>query len=149
MAGIAQIKWTPAVAERVLEVIADTGSPKRAAEAVGVSTRLIHYWRQQDPDFAHAYAQATDAAFNRVLGRAFERSLDEEAPSDRLTEVLLKLRWADRFNHMVIQNAGSNAIGLEPQVIARMAPADRDALINLLDKYVEAERAQPRLVNPA
>lgn len=148
MASLEQRKWTPAVAEAVLEIIAETGSPKRAAEAVGVSARLIHHYRAQDPDFALAYAQATDAAFNRVLGRAFERSLDEDAPSDRLIEVMLKFRWADRFNHMVIQTENRNAIGLEPQVIARMDPADRDALIALLDKYVEAERGQPRLINP-
>lgn len=49
---------------------------------------------------------------------------------------------------MVIQTENRNAIGLEPQVIARMDPADRDALIALLDKYVEAERGQPRLINP-
>lgn len=149
MASVAQIKWSPAVAERVLEVIAETGSPKKAAEAAGVSPRLINYYCHSDPDFGHAYAVATDVAFQRVLGRAFERSLDEEAPSDRLTEVLLKLRFADRFNHMVVtQNTSTNAIGLEPAVIARMAPGDRDALITLLDRYVEAERGQPRLVNP-
>lgn len=81
-----------------------------------------------------------DAAFHAVLGRAFERSLDEIEPSDRLIEVLLKFRWPDRLNQfLAVETPGTAPAGLEPRVIARMDPEDRRQLIGLLEKYVDAE----------
>jgi len=85
-------RWAPAVAERVLAVIARTGSPKMASKATGVSVATIHDHRKRDLEFGTRYGEAMDAAFHNVLGRAFERSLDEDEPSDRLIEVLLKFR---------------------------------------------------------
>lgn len=144
-------KWTPAIAQLVLDNIAVTGTPRKAAEAVGVSTRLIHHYRAQDPEFAAEYAQCMDTAMHSVLGVAMERSLDPEAPSEKMVELMVKFRFPNHFNHLVVQTDNRNAIGLDPQVIARMAPADRDALINLLDKYVEASTAPagPRALPPA
>lgn len=87
-----------------------------------------------------------DAAFHNVLGRAFERSLDEDEPSDRLIEVLLKFRWPERLNgFLAVVGDGpadqSGPVGLDPRVIARMEPADRNALIGLLEKYMDVEEA--------
>lgn len=82
-------KWSPAVEARVLDIVARTGSPKTAANATGVSAATIHDHRKRDLEFGAKYAQAMDAAFHHVLGRAFERSLDDDEPSDRLIEVLL------------------------------------------------------------
>ena len=85
-----------------------------------------------------------DAAFHPVLGRAFERSLDEQEPSDRLIEVLLKFRWPERLNNFlaVVGDGPSDSngpVGLDPRVIARMEPADRNALIGLLERYLDVE----------
>ena len=136
--------WTPAVAERVLEVVGRTGSPGLAAKGLGIGVRTIHDHRRRDPEFGARYAQAMDSAFHGVLGRAFERSMDEEAPSDRLIEVLLKFRWPERLNGflaMTDPGAGGNApAGLDPRVIARMEPADRTALVDLLERYLDVER---------
>ncbi|MBG0811871.1 hypothetical protein IY145_21210 [Methylosinus sp. H3A] len=135
-------KWSPAIEELVLDVVARTGSPKRAAEAAGVSTATIHDHRRRDPEFGTSYAEAMDAAFHGVLGRAFERSLDEEQPSDRLIEVLLKFRFVDRapaFDPTAPGVRTDGPAGLDPRVIARMAPADRAALAAALGAYVVTE----------
>lgn len=138
-------RWTPTIAERVLDIVARTGSPKMASKATGVSVATIHDHRRRDADFGARYGSAMDAAFHEVLGKAFERSLADEEPSDRLIEVLLKFRWPERLNSFLAFTAdgGSAAAapaGLDPRVIARMEPADRVALIGLLEKYLDAEQ---------
>jgi hypothetical protein len=133
-------RWSPEVEDAVLEVVARTGSPKRASEEVGVSVSTIHDHRRRDPEFRGRYAVAMDDAFTAVLGHAFTRSFDEVRPSDRLTEVLLRLRWPERlgsFLHVAGGEAGSG--GLDPMVIARMPSEDRSALIALLEKYQQAQ----------
>lgn len=137
--------WSATVEDRVLDIIAKTGSPKTAAKAVGVSAATIHDHRKRDLEFGAKYAQAMDAAFHHVLGRAFERSLDENEPSDRLIEVLLKFRWPERLNNFLALVGDdiadtSGPVGLDPRVIARMEPADRNALIGLLEKYLDVEQ---------
>jgi len=140
-------KWSPAIEARVLDIIAKTGSPKTASNATGVSAATIHDHRKRDLEFGAKYAQAMDAAFHHVLGRAFERSLDEDEPSDRLIEVLLKFRWPERLNgFLAVVGDGptdtTGPVGLDPRVIARMEPADRNALIGLLEKYMDVEEAR-------
>jgi hypothetical protein len=78
------------------------------------------------------------------LSKAFERSMDDVEPSDRLIEVLLKFRWPERLNGFlsITADGGSAATapaGLDPRIIARMAPADRAALIDLLGRYLTVE----------
>ncbi len=129
---------------QVLDIVARTGSPKMAAEQIGISVATIHDHRRRDPEFGARYSAAMDTAFHMILGRAFERSLDENEPSDRLIEVLLKFRWPERLNGFLSFTAegGSAATapaGLDPRVIARMAPADRTMLIDLLGRYLLVE----------
>jgi len=130
--------WTREVEDAVLEIISRTGSPKRAAEEVGVGASTIHDHRRRDPEFRHRYAVAMDDAFNAVLGHAFSRSFDEVKPSDRLTEVLLRLRWPERLGQYLQASGGAaGGGGLDPMVIARMPSEDRTALIALLERYQE------------
>ncbi len=136
-------KWSPQVAERVLDVVAKTGSPKLAAKATGVSAATIFDHRRRDPDFGVRYSEAMECAFNVVLGHAFERSLDTEAPSDRLTEVLLKFRFVDRapaFDPTAPDRPHTDGpLGLDARVIARMAPQERAALVSALGSYIACE----------
>lgn len=131
-------RWSPEVEDAVLEVVSRTGSPKRASEEVGVSVSTIHDHRRRDPEFRARYAVAMDDAFTAVLGHAFTRSFDEVRPSDRLTEVLLRLRWPERLGSFLqVAGGGAGSGGLDPMVIARMPAEDRSALIALLEKYQE------------
>lgn len=137
-------RWSEAIEAKVLDIVARTGSPKLAAKATGVSVATIHDHRRRDADFGARYGAAMDTAFHEILGKAFERSLADVEPSDRLIEVLLKFRWPERLNGFLAFTAdgGSAATapaGLDPRVIARMEPRDRAALIDLLGKYLAAE----------
>ena len=137
-------RWSPAIEEQVLEIVARTGSPKMAAEHIGISVATIHDHRRRDAEFGAKYGAAMDTAFHQVLSKAFERSMADVEPSDRLIEVLLKFRWPERLNGFLAFTAegGSAATapaGLDPRIIARMEPADRTALIELLGRYLATE----------
>jgi hypothetical protein len=137
-------RWSPAIEAKVLDIVSRTGSPKMAAEATGVSVATIHDHRRRDADFGARYGAAMDTAFHQVLSKAFERSLADEEPSDRLIEVLLKFRWPERLNGFLAFTADGGSMatapaGLDPRVIARMEAADRATLIDLLGKYLVAE----------
>lgn len=137
-------RWSPAIEVKVLDVVSRTGSPKMASDAVGVSVATIHDHRRRDAEFGARYGAAMDTAFHQVLSKAFERSLADEEPSDRLIEVLLKFRWPERLNGFLAFTAegGSAAAapaGLDPRIIAKMEPGDRAALIDLLGKYLSVE----------
>ncbi len=137
-------RWSPTIEARVLDIVARTGSPKMASEAVGVSVATIHDHRRRDADFGARYGAAMDTAFHQVLSKAFERSMADEEPSDRLIEVLLKFRWPERLNGFLAFTAEGGSVaaapaGLDPRIIARMEPADRAALIGLLGRYLAAE----------
>lgn len=133
-------RWSPEVEAAVLEVIGRTGSPKRASEEVGVGVSTIHDHRRRDPEFRARYAVAMDEAFTAVLGHAFTRSFDEVRPSDRLTEVLLRLRWPERLGSFLqVSGDSAGSGGLDPMVIARMPPEDRSSLIALLEKYQQVQ----------
>jgi hypothetical protein len=133
-------RWSPEVEDAVLEIIGRTGSPKRAAEEVGVSTSTIQDHRRRDHEFRARYAVAMDDAFTAVLGHAFTRSFDEVRPSDRLTEVLLRLRWPERLGSFLqVAGEASGSGALDPMVIARMPSEDRASLITLLEKYQQVQ----------
>lgn len=137
-------RWSEAIEAKVLDIVARTGSPKRASEATGVSVATIHDHRRRDAGFGARYGAAMDTAFHEILGKAFERSLAEVEPSDRLIEVLLKFRWPERLNGFLAftadgGSAASAPAGLDPRVIARMEPGDRSLLIDLLGKYLAVE----------
>lgn len=117
---------------------------EEASEAVGVSVATTHDHRLRDADFGARYGAAMDTAFHQVLSKAFERSMADEEPSDRLIEVLLKFRWPEPLNGFLAFTAegGSAATapaGLDPRIIARMEPGDRAALIGLLGRYLTVE----------
>jgi hypothetical protein len=137
-------RWTPAIEEQVLEIVSRTGSPKMASQHIGVSVATIHDHRRRDLDFGAKYSAAMDTAFHQILSKAFERSMADVEPSDRLIEVLLKFRWPERLNGFLAftaegGSAGNAPAGLDPRVIARMEPSDRTALIELLGKYLVVE----------
>lgn len=134
-------RWNADVERVVLDIISKTGSLTKAAQEIGISASTIADHRRRDPEFRTKYAAAMDVAFQAILGQAFTRSFDELKPSDRLIEVLLKLRFPERLGSLMRlpNSGGSSGGGLNPMVIARMPAADRNELIRLLELYQNAE----------
>lgn len=142
-------RWSSAIEAQVLDIVAKTGSPTLAVKQIGISIATIHDHRRRDAEFGARYGAAMDTAFHQVLSKAFERSMADVEPSDRLIEVLLKFRWPERLNSFLAftadgGSAASAPAGLDPRVIARMEPADRVALIGLLEKYLDVEQSNDR-----
>ena len=55
-------RWSPAVEVQVLDIVARTGSPKMAAEHIGISVATIHDHRRRDAEFGARYGAAMDTA---------------------------------------------------------------------------------------
>lgn len=147
-----------------IATLRDTASAMKAAEAAGVCIDTAYAARKEDVEFRAQWQEAVDVALDQLLGEAFRRSvLGVEEPvvqggqwveyedndgetkrltitkySDRLLEVLLKFKldFADR-----VKIVTEGPLGLEPEILMRMAPEDRRFLLELLRNY--AALAQP------
>jgi hypothetical protein len=138
-------KRTPEMEAIVLDIIARTGSPKKAAELVGIHPQTIHGWRKSDADFAARYREAMAGASELVMGKAHELALDDVEPSVPIILAMMKFR-AERLSlHHDGEEGGKTTGGLDPAVVAKMEAQDRVALLTLLRKYLdiqETERAR-------
>lgn len=158
-------KFTRKVQDRFVDVLAETASPKRAAEVVGVSRRLAFEYKQKDAEFRTRWDAAIELAMERLLEESFRRAVEgveepvvyqgklatradpesgAESPltvtrySDRLLEVLLKFRFPDQMSDRLRADVNVAGTGLDPQALLRMPASDRSALTLLLTKYKEA-----------
>jgi hypothetical protein len=66
-------KRTPEMEAIVLDIVARTGSPRKAAELVGIHPQTIQNWRSTDADLAARYRDAMASASELVMGKAHER----------------------------------------------------------------------------
>lgn len=133
-------KFTPALRERFFEVLEQTCSPKRAAEACSITPHAARYHKKKDLEFSRRWDQCIELGLDELLGEAHERATSGK--SDRLLEVLLKFRYGDRMaDRLAIKVEPST--GLSADVLLMMSAEDRQALADLLTKYTQAEqRAQ-------
>lgn len=120
-----------------LELLEETCSPKRAAEAVGINRRTAHHHKRQDLQFSKDWDAAIERGLDDLLGEAHRRATVEK--SDRLLEVLLKFRYGDRMADRLAVKV-EQSIGLDADALLQMNDEDRRALQNLLGKYADAEQ---------
>ena len=89
---------------RFLNAYSLGGSILRACEATGMSRSNPYRW-SVDPDFSEALAQAKEAGVQRLEDWALYRATDQEPPSDRLVEFLLKAArpevYRERVDHRI------------------------------------------------
>ena len=89
---------------RFLNAYSLGGSILRACEATGMSRSNPYRW-SVDPDFSEALAQAKEAGVQRLEDWALYRATDQENPSDRLVEFLLKAArpevYRERVDHRI------------------------------------------------
>jgi hypothetical protein len=126
----------------VLEIVARTGSPGKAAELVGIHPQTIVGWRRRDADFAARYREAMAGASELIMGKAHELALDELEPSVPIILAMLKFR-AERLSLHHDDDEGSRTSeGLNPAIVAKMEPQDRVALLTLLRKYLDVQETE-------
>lgn len=136
-------KWSRAMADKVLEIVGECGSPGIAAKRVGISTDTIKYHRRKDPEFRAAYDDAIRGAVENLLTNSIARAGDISDPSNEaLTLAWLRLR-GDRINAWLDGDTATqtDGMGLDHRVVQLMTSEDRRALLGLLNKYMEASRA--------
>lgn len=92
--------WTPELDARFFAVLAETGSIRAAARAVGMSPKSAYARRRDDPDFAArwrgALCRARDALADRLLEVAME-GLDYHGVRHPLTRRLHFVRSDPRL----------------------------------------------------
>lgn len=100
--------WTPAKQRLFIETLADTASPKQAAEAVGMTPTGAYKLRRSPggEGFAAAWDAAVHQGAKRLVDIALERAVDgvEEPVFDRDGRVIhLKTRYNDRLLMFLIR----------------------------------------------
>lgn len=100
--------WTPAKQRLFIETLADTASPKQAAEAVGMTPSSAYKLRRSPggEGFAAAWDAAVHQGAKRLVDIALERAVDgvEEPVFDRDGHVIhLKTRYNDRLLMFLIR----------------------------------------------
>ncbi len=135
-------KRTPEMEAIVLDIVGRTGSPRKAAELVGIHPRTIQSWRKTDADFAARYREAMASASELVMGKAHELALDDVEPSVPIILAMMKFR-AERLSLLAdVEGGATTTGGLDPAIVAKMEPQDRIALLTLLRKYLDVQETE-------
>ena len=79
---------------KFLEILADCGDLRAAAQGAGVSLRSVLRWRREDSSFAASLEDAEEVAVLELAAEARKRALEG---SDRLLIFLLSSLAGDRF----------------------------------------------------
>lgn len=97
---------------KFIEVLRDTCNVSAAARAAGIGRRTVYEWRDADPEFAAAWAEAEEEAVDKLEEVARERAT--EGGSDRMLEILLKAhrpeKYVDRYR---AEHTGANGGPIE------------------------------------
>ena len=137
------------MADKVLEIVGECGSPSIAAKRLGINVQTIRYHREKDPEFGAAYDDAIRGAVETLVTNSIARAGDMSDPSsEALTLAWLRLR-GDRVNAYLDGETATetDATGLDYRVVQLMTSEDRRAsrpaqqVFGLLNKYMEASRA--------
>jgi hypothetical protein len=82
-------KWSRAMADKVVEIVGECGSPGIAAKRLGINVHTIMYHRKKNPEFAAAYDEAMRLAVETLVTNSIARAGDMSDPSNEA----LTLAW--------------------------------------------------------
>ena len=126
---------TPERVARFLDALRSMPLVNRAARAAGVAPRTVYDWRQQDPEFRAAWAEALDEGVERIEAVAHAAALhgsDREATLQRI--FVLKRHRPEYRDNVTVRHQGGGQD-------ARDAALLRRAMVEALGPYPEARAA--------
>lgn len=86
-----------------------------ACRAAGIGRSTVYRWREENPAFASAWAEAEEIAADKLEQLAWERA--ESGESDRMLEILLKGHRPKYRDKQQIEHTGT--VGIDHTVEAR------------------------------
>lgn len=112
--------------EMFLDELRKTCNVSHAARAAGVGRRTVYQWRDADPAFAEAWADAEEEAVDALELAARERAMDS---SDRMMEILLKAHRPEKYVERVRSElTGANGGPITVKSVAHLNTAQLEAL---------------------
>ena len=95
-----QRKATPAIKQKFCTALAKGASVTKACNALEISTAAMYYQRQQDPEFAEAWADALERAADRYEDRLDELSIEGNHPGSTIFQLKNRRpeKWQDRHD---------------------------------------------------
>ena len=116
------------------------GSVARACRSVGMTRANPYRWLESSEEFADQFAVAKEYGIQRLEDWALSRAMDQDSPSDRLTEFLLKAArpevYRDRVDHhlhgkvehrkRVILEGLEEATVVEPLMLSAPEPEEEE-----------------------
>lgn len=131
-------KWSPAMADRVIAIVAECGSPSVAAKQLGIIPGTIMYHRKVDAEFRARYDEAMRSAVEAVVTDSIARARDVADPSNEAFTLAWLRLGGDRINAYLDGDTADrgDGLGLDPRIVSQMAPEDRRVLLGLLTKYI-------------
>lgn len=79
---------------KFLATLAETCNVTEACRAAAIGRTAAYAWRDDDPDFAQAWANAEEEAVDALEQVARKRAIDS---SDRMMEILLKAHRPEKY----------------------------------------------------
>ena len=100
--------WDPSLTPlqvRFLNALALGGSVSRACRSCVMARANPYRWADKSVEFRDAMEEARDVGIQRLEDWALQRAMDDDNPSDRLTEFLLKAHrphvYRERVDHHI------------------------------------------------
>lgn len=100
-----QTRRTDRARARFLEVLADQCNVSEACRAAAIGRSTVYQWRDGDPVFAAAWAEAEEQAADKLEKLAWDRA--ESGESDRMLEILLKAHRPKYREKQAVEFSGS------------------------------------------
>lgn len=125
-------KRTDRARKTFLEILESTCNVSEAARSAGLGRRTVYEWRDEDPTFAAAWAEAEDAAADRLEQIAFERAT--EGKSDRMLEILLKAHRPKYREKQAVELTGRDGGAIEIDQVQHDAAAFTSTITSLASR---------------
>lgn len=142
-------KWSPQLADRILEIIHATGNVSTAADACGISRSTVYYRSRTDPEFGAKFKEAMRATVENVI----QTSLAVATDPNHEAYANMSLAWLRLRGEAITRYFDDGGDGLDTGGIAGLSNDEIDEALspeqraNLFDALttLATYRAQKKL----